>query len=109
MSVTGHEQLPSAVYLSPVQTPPPSNYGYFMFVFLFGVRQAQIFSCACLKRKRPTVHNMPLKNIAMGNSLYVADLNHGVGALLPSGGVVAPIHHGVVAPSTAQHFLAHNW
>ena len=38
------------VYLSPVQNPPPSNDGYFIFV-LFGVRQAQIFGCACPKRK----------------------------------------------------------
>ena len=29
--------FPSAVYLSPVQTPPPSNDGNFMF-FVYGVR-----------------------------------------------------------------------
>ena len=26
--------LPSAVYLSPIQTPPPSNDGYFKKIFL---------------------------------------------------------------------------
>ena len=44
--------LPSAVYLSPVRTPTPSNDGYFKFV-QFGVTQAQIFGCACPKRKFP--------------------------------------------------------
>ena len=43
-------KLPSAVYLSPVETQPPSNDGYFMFV-QFGVRQAKIFGCAYPKRK----------------------------------------------------------
>ena len=43
--------LPSAVYLSPVQTPPPSNYNYFMFV-PYGVRQHQMFGCAYPKCKR---------------------------------------------------------
>ena len=52
--------LPSAVYLAPVQTPPPSNDGYFMFV-VFGVRQAQIFGCACLKRKRPKTIKLIIK------------------------------------------------
>ena len=42
--------LQFAVYLSPVQTPPPSNYGYFIFV-RFGVKQAHIFGCAGPKRK----------------------------------------------------------
>ena len=42
--------LPSAVHMSPAQTPPPSNDGYYMFV-KFGVRQAHIFGCACPKRK----------------------------------------------------------
>ena len=44
------DNLPSAVYLSLVQTTPPLIYGYFMFV-QFGVRQTQIFGCAYLKRK----------------------------------------------------------
>ena len=35
--------LLAAVYLSPVQTPPPTNDGYFMFV-RFEVKQAQISS-----------------------------------------------------------------
>ena len=26
------DKIPPAVYVSPVQTPPPSNGGYFMFV-----------------------------------------------------------------------------
>ena len=42
--------LPSAVYLSPVQTPPPSNYGYFM-PDRIRVKQAQIFGGSCSKRK----------------------------------------------------------
>ena len=42
--------LPSVVYLSPVQTPPTSNDDIFMFV-QFGDRQAQIVGCACPKPK----------------------------------------------------------
>ena len=34
--------LPSAVYLSPVETPPPSNYDYLTFFLRFGVRLAKI-------------------------------------------------------------------
>ena len=44
------DNLPLAVYLSPVQAPPQLNDGYFMIV-RFGVRQAQISGCACLKHK----------------------------------------------------------
>ena len=39
--------LPSAVYLSPLQTPPQSSDGYFMFL-QFG---AQMYVCAWPKRK----------------------------------------------------------
>ena len=42
--------LTSVVYLSPVQTQPPSNDGYFMLV-CFRVKKAQIFGCLCLKQK----------------------------------------------------------
>ena len=44
------DNLPSVVYLSPVQSQPPLNDGYFMFV-KFGDRQAQIFGCVCPKHK----------------------------------------------------------
>ena len=43
-------KLPSEVYLSPVQNQQPSYDGSYTFVF-FGVRQAQIFGCACPKHK----------------------------------------------------------
>ena len=42
------DHFPSKDYLSTVQTPPPWNYGYFMFAS-FGEKQAQIFGCAWLK------------------------------------------------------------
>ena len=44
------KNLPYIVYLSPVETPPQSNDGYFMFV-QFGVTQAPTFGCTCPKRK----------------------------------------------------------
>ena len=44
------DNLPSALYLSPVHISPLSNDGNFMFVGI-GVRKVQIFGCACLKHK----------------------------------------------------------
>ena len=48
------DNLPSAVYLTCVETPPKSNDGYFMFL-QFGVGQAHIFGGACSKCKCPHV------------------------------------------------------
>ena len=46
------DNLPSAVDLPPVETPSKSNDFSFMFL-QFEVGQAQIFGCACSKRKWP--------------------------------------------------------
>ena len=46
------DNLSPAVYLSPVETQPTSNDGYFMLV-KFEARQAQISGCACSKHKCP--------------------------------------------------------
>ena len=59
------DSLPSAVYRSPVETPPKSKNGYFTFV-QFRVRQAQIFGCACLKRKC-TTYNVRWEWITIGH------------------------------------------
>ena len=42
--------LPYAVYLSPDETQPKSNDGYFIFV-IFEVGKVLMFVCVCSKRK----------------------------------------------------------
>ena len=80
------DNLPSAVYISPVQNPPPSNDGYFMFVGI-EVVYAQTFGCACTKRKcfillictitKMRQVNCPAMeiNIAMINKCYITNLS----------------------------------
>ena len=64
--------LPSAVHLSRVQIPSPSNDGCFMLV-LFEVRQVQFFGCARPKREwcATPLSSLQNPNHSVSHSVYI--------------------------------------